>query len=254
MQTTVHEIYIYNADETGIFYEALPHRGHFFKGERCVEGKLSKKRFTALVCANMDGSDKPPPLIIGKYQKPRCFKGGKSLPLPYKGSMKAWMTADLFKAWLSELDDRMRRERRNVLLFLDNCSSHTKAVNELRLHHVKVEWLVANSSSITQPMDQGVIRAFKASSCKMLLQNVLAVLEGGKPLPTTSLKDAIFMLHSAWQAVMPLVISHCFHHAGFKTEAAAEEGKDSPVDEKMLQDEVRYIIVAFVDYECRIKH
>ena len=231
---------VYNGDETGVFFEVLPNRGHCFKGERCLGGKSSKKRITALVCANMDGSDKLLPVIIGKSMKPRCFKGVKSLPLPYKANKKSWMTGELFKAWLSEFDDRMRRQRRNILLFLDNCSAHTKAVAHLKLHNIRVEWLVANSSAVTQPMDQGVIRSFKASYRKMLLQKVLTELEAGKPVPTTTLKDAIFMLHSAWQAVTPATIAHCFRHAGFNVESVATS-EDDRENDKAVEDQVRLI-------------
>ena len=75
---------IFNADETGIFFEAMPHRMHVFKGKACHGGKKSKSCLTALLCANMDGSEKQPALIIGKSKKPRCFKGIQSLPLPYR--------------------------------------------------------------------------------------------------------------------------------------------------------------------------
>ena len=83
---------VYNADETAVFYRVLPHRTHAFKGETCRGGKKSKERMTALMCANMDGSDKLAPLIIGRFKKPRCFRGVRSLPLPYAANRKAWMT------------------------------------------------------------------------------------------------------------------------------------------------------------------
>lgn len=54
---------VYNADETGLFYEMLPTRTLDFKGQHCHGGKHSKKRVTVLLCANMDGSDKRPPWL-----------------------------------------------------------------------------------------------------------------------------------------------------------------------------------------------
>jgi hypothetical protein len=38
--------YIFNADETGIFFRLTPDRTLKFKGEKCVSGKLSKDRIT----------------------------------------------------------------------------------------------------------------------------------------------------------------------------------------------------------------
>jgi hypothetical protein len=59
---------IYNADETGLFWKALPDRTLTFKNERVSGGKLSKERVTCLVCDSMAG-EKVPLLVIGKYCK-----------------------------------------------------------------------------------------------------------------------------------------------------------------------------------------
>lgn len=71
---------IYNADETGMFYQLLPEKTLSFKGEKCSGGKKSKQRVTALLCVNLPGTHKLRPLVIGKSLKPRCFKNVKSLP------------------------------------------------------------------------------------------------------------------------------------------------------------------------------
>jgi len=54
------------------------------KDEKCIGGKLSKERLTILACANADGSEKLPLLVIGKSKKPRCFKHVKTLPAACK--------------------------------------------------------------------------------------------------------------------------------------------------------------------------
>ncbi|GFW84599.1 uncharacterized protein TNCV_3107341 [Trichonephila clavipes] len=40
----------------------------------------------------MDGSEKITPLVIGKCEKPRCFKGINSFPTKYRSNKKAWIT------------------------------------------------------------------------------------------------------------------------------------------------------------------
>lgn len=47
---------IFNADEFGLFYAALPEKTLSLQGERCLGGKQSKQRLTVLACANLDGS------------------------------------------------------------------------------------------------------------------------------------------------------------------------------------------------------
>lgn len=41
-----------------------------------------------MVAAIMSGTKKLPPLVIGKFEKPRCFKGINSLPVIYRDNKK----------------------------------------------------------------------------------------------------------------------------------------------------------------------
>jgi hypothetical protein len=70
---------IYNADETGLFYNVLPNRTLALKGESCHGGKNSKDRLTDLLCVNSDESDKQVSIVIGKSPKPRCLKNVKKI-------------------------------------------------------------------------------------------------------------------------------------------------------------------------------
>jgi hypothetical protein len=65
---------IFNCDETGLFWRAIPSKSLTFKGEKCSKGKQSKERITLLLCVNRTGSEKKNLLVIGKSAKPRCFK------------------------------------------------------------------------------------------------------------------------------------------------------------------------------------
>ena len=57
---------VYNADETGLFFKALPDRSLVMVKVTCKGGKRSKERFTVLLCTNMTGTDKLQPLLVGK--------------------------------------------------------------------------------------------------------------------------------------------------------------------------------------------
>lgn len=65
-------------DETGLFYRLVTDKTLNFKGRKCQGGKQSKERITLALTANMDGSDKLTPLVIGKFRNPRCFKNVQS--------------------------------------------------------------------------------------------------------------------------------------------------------------------------------
>ncbi|XP_050064482.1 tigger transposable element-derived protein 4-like [Aphis gossypii] len=97
---------IFNFDELGLFFKCLPDRTLTFKGKPCHGGKKSKERITVLLGANMAGTEKSKLLVIGKYQKPRCFKNVKSLPVQYEFNKKAWMTSQIYEAFLHKMDKK----------------------------------------------------------------------------------------------------------------------------------------------------
>ena len=202
---------IFNADETGLFYRMTPDRTLAFRGEQCHGGKRSKERITVMLCSNMDGSEKIQPLVIGKFQNPRCFRGIRTLPVKYYANKKAWMTTEIYENWLLSFDRKMKQQNRKVLLFVDNCSAHTTSLN---LEAVKVQKLPANTTSKLQPMDQGIIQNLKVHYRKQLLQRLILNIDTNDTRVIT-VKDAIDMLDHAWKQVKQQTIANCFRKAGF---------------------------------------
>lgn len=190
----------------------------------CVGGKKSKERITVLVGANMDGSDKLPLLVIGKFQNPRCFKNIKKLPVDYTFNKRAWMTSELFENWLRKLDKRFKREKRNVAIVIDNCPAHPK----LELSNIKLIFLPPNTTPKTQPMDQGVINCLKVNYRKLMIESILRKIDEGGDIGNFSLLDAVIFISRAWQNVSASSISGCFSKAGFQCDAQ-EEASESDV-------------------------
>ena len=114
-----------NADETGIYFRAVPDGSPCFSTDKLSGRKKAKERITVLVCANMDGSDKRPLLIIGKSNQPRCFRV-PTLTTPCTSSSNAWMTSSIFCKWLIDLNRDMVKQDRHIALLVDNCSAHPK--------------------------------------------------------------------------------------------------------------------------------
>ena len=112
--------YVYNADETGIFYKIAPtktiarkHRSGF---------KILKDRVSALFCCNMSGTDKRTPLIIGLPIKTTLLNNFNYRNyVQYTHSNKAWMTAPLFNNWLKEWDIDLQFKKKTIVLYFDNC-------------------------------------------------------------------------------------------------------------------------------------
>ena len=142
------------------------------KGEKCFGGKKAKERLSVLLCSNMDGSDFLKPLVIGKYEKPRCFKGVNSLPVIYRANKRAWMTSVIFTEWLRIVDRQMVSQKRSILMFVDNCAAHPP-IDKLRA--VKLAFLPPNTTSKLQPMDQGIIYNVKIKYRQSLIKYLLKV-------------------------------------------------------------------------------
>ena len=205
---------IYNADECGLFFQALPNKTFDVSKKSCHGGKESKVRITVLCCANAIG-EKFPLFVIGKSKQPRCFKGVKNLPCRYRNQTKAWMNGELFSEWVREFDRVMTAQGRNVVLILDNCKAHPQNIAELK--SVKLSFLPPNTTSVTQPMDQGVIRTMKAYYRIHLVRRLIREIDDGTPTAGTkgvSILDAMMMLKSAWQQVKDSTVQGCFRKAG----------------------------------------
>ncbi|XP_049311737.1 tigger transposable element-derived protein 4-like [Bactrocera dorsalis] len=189
---------IFNADEAGLFYKLTPNQTLKFRGEKCLGGKLSKERLTVLIAANMSGTIKRKLLVIGKPKRPRCFKNVRSLPVDYVSNSRAWMTSDIFTKWVRDWDP------------------HHK-IDDLR--SITLVFLPPNTTSILQPMDQGVIRAFKSYFRKFLVLKLINDHDNNKNNKVGQVKitilDAILMMYDAWNKVSEITISNCFKHAGF---------------------------------------
>lgn len=209
---------IWNADESGLYFRALPDSTLTFANDKRKGGKTSKDRITALFCCSMVG-EKRKIFVIGKNKSPRCFKG-VHLPVHYKANNSAWMTADFFETWLKNWDRELRHQRyAKILLLVDNCSAHPKTVE---LTHIELAFLPANTTSVLQPCDQGIIRALKAHYRQEICKTILFEMDNS-PRATAadlakkiSLLDGIHKLTDAWEFVSPTTIRNCWCKSGLK--------------------------------------
>ena len=231
---------IYNADETAIFYKLLPDRTLTFKGDDGHGTKTSKERLSVLVAANMNGTDKRPLLVIGKSAKPRCFKNVATLPTEYESNKKAWMTGAIFTTWVHEFDEDMARQGRQVALLIDNCPAHPD-VRGLRA--TTLFFLPPNTTSVTQPMDQGVILSLKRNYRKQLVDRLSQCIDSDKAFAVNVL-DALHLMKSAWDLVSHETIANCFMHVvtttlppSQSTLPSVPQG-DIPMDSVMFEEYV----------------
>ena len=104
------------------------------------------------------------------------------------------MRSDVFTSVMRKFSNRVRGNgERKVILLMDNFSGH-KMLNEhtreltyaggfkgFQYHNVYVLFLPPNCTSVVQPLDQGIIAAFKAHYCRQHVAFNLQELEKGTP-------------------------------------------------------------------------
>ena len=222
---------IFNADETGLFWRMTPDKTLAFKGEVCKGGKHSKERVTALVAASAAG-EKLPMFVIGKSKRPHCFRGVINLPVTYEANKNAWMTSTLFEQWCTRLNNRMRGQGRKIALILDNFSGHP----HLELSHIKMFFLPPNTTSLTQPMDAGIIKNLKHHYRRFLVKKRLACLDAHVEFKV-NLLDAVQWLKHAWNLVTAQTIVNCYRHVGFQAPATDDETGAQCSDDSSDEDE-----------------
>lgn len=222
---------IFNADEEGLFHKLLPSKTYAMKGSKIKAGKFSKERITLLLGSNASGTEKLPPLVIGKFQNPRCFTKGMKKPLMYRWNSKAWMTSSLFEEYMRDLNRKMVIRNRKILMFLDNCSAHP---HQLRLSNITFVFFPANTTSCLQPMDQGVIKCFKNYYRQKLIRFLINSLDSNpgttvRDFPV-NLKQSMEWIKVAWDTVTQMTLINCFRKAGFSAAVEGEEEENNQLE------------------------
>jgi hypothetical protein len=107
-----------------------------------------------LLTGNADDSDKLPPHRIGIYKSLHCFKNVKTSP---KNIMQ--VQCRICALYLTQLDNGKLGLKINIILpLIDNCSADSNTF----LRTIKV-FFPGNCTSQLQPLDVGIIHAFKCS-------------------------------------------------------------------------------------------
>jgi hypothetical protein len=77
-----------------------------------------------------------------------------NLPVYYLNNASAWMTDDIFREWLTKIDNQFKTEKRKILLFLDNFSGHSDVTKSkktpIQLSNVELVYFPPNCTSILQ--------------------------------------------------------------------------------------------------------
>ncbi|PNF16076.1 hypothetical protein B7P43_G04575 [Cryptotermes secundus] len=205
---------IFNMDETGLFFRAVPDKT-IGQEKMYHGGELAGERLTLSFCINALGEKEPPVVIYSKCSKEN---DAPQLGVEQYANINAWMTPDIFCQWVTKLNEKMIQENRKILLFLDDAPCHPL----LELSNINFIFLPASSASRLQPLEQGIIQAFKVLYRRRMLRSLVARMNGTISIRRLAhqitVSDAITWVKSAWMEVKPAVAQRLFAICGIKTE------------------------------------
>ena len=205
---------IFNVDESGFNWKRPPCRSYIqtINKTKSAGTKLLEDRCTVLFGGNAAGH-KLKPYLLYKFKNPRCFKGvsKNTLPVNFRSNRKAWMTSSSFRDWYVNFflpDGKKYCDDENIafklLLIVDNAPSHPDLSDICE--NVKIIYLPANTTSLLQPMDMGIISIVKTNFKHLLLDTAIKAANSNKEtflefLKQFTIKNAIDLLGIAWSNV-----------------------------------------------------
>ncbi|XP_006879492.1 PREDICTED: tigger transposable element-derived protein 5 [Elephantulus edwardii] len=242
---------IYNANVTGLYWKLLPQqaapRGAGGPGGGSSGRRWRGDRVTVLLAANLTGSHKLKPLVIGQLPDPPSLRhhNQDKFPASYRYSPDAWLSRPLLRGWFFE------EFVPGVKRYLRRCCLQQKAVllvahppgpspaprtparseseegprrarpeppgppEELQTPDgaVRVLFLTrGGGAQIPAPLEQGVVVAFKQRYKRELLRLAVSCA-GGSPLDfmrSFMLKDMLYLAGLSWDLVQAGSIERCW--------------------------------------------
>ncbi|XP_040118106.1 tigger transposable element-derived protein 5 [Oryx dammah] len=238
---------IYNANVTGLYWKLLPEQASPVGAGGCGR-RWRGDRVTVLLAANLTGSHKLKPLVIGQLPDPPSLRhhNQDKFPASYRYSPDAWLSRPLLRGWFFEefvpgVRRYLRRsclQQKAVLLVAHPpCPSSearmpaleeseetrrrcrpepTGPPEELQTPDgaVRVLFLCRGSgrAHIPAPLEQGVVAAFKQLYKRELLRLAVSCA-GGSPLDfmrSFMLKDMLYLAGLSWDLVQAGSIERCW--------------------------------------------
>ncbi|XP_077022713.1 tigger transposable element-derived protein 5 [Tamandua tetradactyla] len=243
---------IYNANVTGLYWKLLPEQAAPLGAGDPGGGGCGRRwrgdRVTVLLAANLTGSHKLKPLVIGQLPDPPSLRhhNQDKFPASYRYSPDAWLSRPLLRGWFFEefvpgVKRYLRRsclQQRAVLLVAHpacpSLAPRTRALEESEEAPrpgrpeppgppeelqtpdgaVRVLFLSKGSSRarIPAPLEQGVVAAFKQLYKRELLR-LAGSCTGGSPLDFMRgfmLKDMLHLAGLSWDLVQAGSIERCW--------------------------------------------
>ncbi|NXY53143.1 TIGD5 protein, partial [Callaeas wilsoni] len=253
---------IYNANITKLFWKLLPGAGFSASRRRPARGE----RVTVLLAANLTGSHKLKPLVVGGLRDPASLRhhNQEKFPACYRYSPEARLVPALLRAWFFEdfvpgVKRYLRRSclQQKAVLLLSSAPSRSGSGAEdsppLQTPDGSIRALFLSKGPtgsglagaggrIPAPLEQGVVSAFKQLYKRELLRLAVSCSDPGGPadfVRSFLLKDMLYLAGLSWDLIPPGSIEKCWLlglRAAFEPQPGEEEHGDPPGGEEGGED------------------
>ena len=129
----------------------------------------------------------------------------------------------MFTDLIKQLDRKFLAKNRKVA-FVDNCPAHPHVPG---LMAIDLIFLPPNTTSLTQLMDQSVIRTSIAKYRAKVIRKYINAVDSNKEMPKITILDAMVMLKQSWSALPDTTIINCFKKAGISKESQQNSIQDT---------------------------
>ena len=165
---------IWNMNKSSCFFKSLPAKGLAQKGKKAKGWEKVKAEDYCCIFCKCRWRKIGKPIVIWRSKKLRCFRlaraPNKHTEVSYFDDSKSLMQTEKV---LDTLNFQMRKEKKNVILFLDNATVHPTSLIDM-YSNIKIVFLPKNTTSRLQLLDPGIIQSFKTKYQKKLMGYVIA--------------------------------------------------------------------------------
>jgi hypothetical protein len=162
---------IYSADETGLFYLAMPDHSLSYK-RSSIWFKESNGLCNCCAVQTCYELINRSCWLLGSW----CFKGIRmdSLPDMYSANKSVWITSVICKKWPMSWDLELQQKLKKILRVLDNCVAHPYLDS---LKNNRLEFLHPSTMSLVQPIDKEITKNLKTLYHMKLVNYMLEAIQ-----------------------------------------------------------------------------
>jgi hypothetical protein len=233
---------VFAMSETSLYVAQHPTR-MLSSISRSSNKKRDVTKVTVGLSTNSTGTEKLPPIVIGKSQRPRGLSKNtnifEKLGMHYYWNNNSWMTSSIFRDWISKVDRQFAQQQRHIFLLLDAAPSHIlpdeeqltiKGFEVYKREYVTVIFLpnFNDSVRVATPLNLGLFVLFKSLYRQKFVQWVTHRLQNPESVEaeqTWTLKQYrpdflqfLTWIQQSWESVSAPVVSTCWGRSGIMSE------------------------------------